>query len=124
MAFALIMALTVVVVPMFAPYNQVLLLPAILLLARSQALGHNDPTLPAIRLATMVGALLLGWPWIATLLLSAASPWLTPSARNSLWPMPFYSNFILPIFIFGLTLLHIWLTGNNDSGLRPGAAPE
>jgi hypothetical protein len=108
-SFAMVMALTVVVVPMFAPYNQVLLVPAILVLVRSLALG-DEQVLPAIRLAGIVGAVLLAWPWIATLLLSAASPWLTADLRNSVWPMPFYSNFVLPIFVFGLSMLTAWLS--------------
>ncbi len=120
-AFVLVMALTVVVVPMFAPYNQILLVPAILILVRHLAFG-NEPVLPAIRLAGMVGGLLLAWPWIATLLLSAASPWLNPELRNSVWPMPFYSNFVLPIFVFGLGLLDAWMS--EDSGLRGNGAAE
>lgn len=120
-SFALVMALTVVVVPMFAPYNQILLVPAILVLVRSLALG-DEPILPAIRLAGMVGAVLLAWSWIATMLLSAASSWLTADLRNSLWPMPFYSNFVLPIFVFGLALLTAWMS--HDSGLRASGAAE
>jgi Glycosyltransferase family 87 len=120
-SFALVMALTVVVVPMFAPYNQILLVPAILLLVRNLALG-DEPILPAIRLACVVGAILLAWPWIATLLLSAVSPWLTDELRNSVWPMPFYSNFVLPIFVFGLTLLTAWMS--HDSGLRANGVAE
>jgi hypothetical protein len=118
-AFALVMTLTVVVVPMFAPYNQILLVPAILILVRHLAFG-NDPVLPAIRLAGMVGGLMLAWPWIATLLLSAASRWL--KLRNSVWPMPFYSNFVLPIFVFGLGLLDAWMS--EGSGLRGNGAAE
>ena len=47
--FCLVLALTVMIVPMFAPYNQVLLVPAILALLQSEA--ARDPILPAIRLA-------------------------------------------------------------------------
>ena len=98
-AFALVMALTVVIVPMFAPYNQVLLAPAILALLRSESSG--DPILPAVRLARRVGGFLLVWPWIATVGLSLAYLWLTPAVRQRVWPMPFYSNFLVPVFIFG-----------------------
>ena len=56
--------LTVVIVPMFAPYNQVLLAPAILALLWSESSG--EPILPAIRLARIIGGILLAWPWIAT----------------------------------------------------------
>jgi Glycosyltransferase family 87 len=120
-AFALVMALTVVVVPMFAPYNQILLLPAILMAARSLLLA-DEPVLPAIRLAGVIGAILLAWPWIATLLLSVFSPWLTTELRSSLWPMPFYSNFMLPIFVFGLSLLVAWTS--QDRVLRANVVAE
>jgi hypothetical protein len=105
-AFGLVLALTVVVVPMFAPYNQVLLAPAILALLRSESEG--DPILPAIRLARAVGGILLVWPWIATVGLSLAYFWLTPELRQRVWPIPFYSNFMVPVFVFGLALLDTW----------------
>ena len=119
-ASALVLALTVLIVPMFAPYNQVLLAPAILSLLWSEI--RRDPVLPVIRLARIVGGVLLIWPWIATLVLSAAYPWLTPQLRSSLWPMPFYSNFLVPIFIFGLALLHSW--SGHSPNLRESAAQE
>jgi len=119
-ALSLVLALTVVIVPMFAPYNQVLLAPAILALVRSFV--SAEPILPAVRLAAMVGGVMLVWPWIATLALSAVFLWLTPELRQRVWPMPFYSNFMVPIFIFGLALLDAWL--NPDRALRDGAAAE
>jgi hypothetical protein len=119
-ATGLVMALTVVIVPMFAPYNQVLMAPAILALVWSESL--RDPILPVVRLARMAGGVLLLWPWIATIGLSAASVWLTPELRQKLWPMPFYSNFMMPVFVFGLTLLNTWSPAPRN--LRDGAAQE
>jgi hypothetical protein len=107
-SFSLVLALTVVIVPMSALYNQVLLAPAILALVRSSSSG--DPVLPAVRFARFIGGVLLVWPWIATTGLSLAYLWLTPELRQRVWPMPFYSAFILPVFIFGLTLLHTWMS--------------
>jgi glycosyl transferase family 87 len=109
----LVLALTVVLVPMFAPYNQVLLAPSILLLLRSQISGQ--PILPAIRVARAVGAVLLLWPWIATLALCAAYLWLTPELRQRVYMLPFYSNFMLPVFVFGLALLDTWM--NSDPSM-------
>jgi hypothetical protein len=117
---ALVLALTVVIVPMFAPYNQVLLLPAILVLIRAAI--SRAALLPVFRLAGIIGFLLLIWPWVATLALSFAYPWITPSLRQQLWPMPFYSNFILPIFIFGLAALNLWT--HAASGLPEPFAAE
>ena len=119
-AMALVLALTVVVVPMFAPYNQVLLAPAILALVRRFFFG--EPILPVVRVAGIVGGVMLIWPCIATLALCAAFLWMTPELRQRVWPMPFYSNFMLPVFIFGLTLLDAWL--NPVPRLRDGATAE
>jgi hypothetical protein len=122
-AFALVLALTVLIVPMFAPYNQVLLAPAILALLRSES--SREPILPAVRLARAVGGVLLVWPWIATLGLSLAYIWLTPGVRERVWPMPFYSNFMVPVFIFALILMDTWENPENPArGLRDGAAAE
>lgn len=119
-ALGLVLALTVVIVPMFAPYNQVLLAPAILALVRSESSG--DPVLPAIRLARAVGGILLVWPWIATVGLSLTLVWLTPALRQRVWPVPFYSNFMMPVFIFGLALQNAWTTQSRS--LRDSAPAE
>jgi hypothetical protein len=104
--FALVLALTVVIAPMSALYNQVLLAPAILGLVWSASSG--EAILPAVRWARIIGGVLLVWPWIATIGLSLASVWLTPAWKDRLWPAPFYASFMLPVFVFGLALLHTW----------------
>jgi hypothetical protein len=119
-AFALVLALTVVIVPMFAPYNQVLLAPAILALLRSES--EADPILPAVRRARVVGCVALVWPWIATVGLSLDYVWLTPELRERVWPMPFYSNFMVPLFVFGLALLDTWR--DDARTLRDSATAE
>lgn len=106
--FALVLALTVVLVPMSALYNQVLLAPAILALLWSSSSG--DAVLPAERLARLIGGILLVWPWIATTALSLVSLWLTAVWRDRLWPIPFYTSYMLPVFVFGLALLHAWMS--------------
>lgn len=110
---ALVLALTVVIVPMSAPYNQVLLAPAILALLRSESAG--DRILPAVRRARAIGYLLLVWPWIATMGLSLAFLWLTPDLRQRVWPMPFYSSYMVPVFVLGLALLDAWRTVTLDT---------
>lgn len=119
-ALAVVLALTVLIVPMFAPYNQVLLVPAILALVRST----TSPTriLPAIRLARVIGAVLVVWPWIATLGLCAAYLWITPELRERLWPLPFYSNFLVPVFLFALVAAEARMLP--ATGLRDEEAAE
>ena len=119
-ACAMVLALTIVIAPMSALYNQVLLLPAILALVHSWA--RRDPILPAVRLARVVGGVLLFWPWIASAGLSAAYLWLTPAVRERVWAMPLYSSLMFPIFAFGLALLDTWM--NSQRNLRDGAPAE
>ncbi len=119
-AYAVVLALAVTIVPMSALYNQVLLVPAILALVRGEI--SSDLILPAIRKARAIGAALFAWPWIATLLLTAAYPWLTPGVRERVWTAPLYSSLMLPIFVFGLSLLDVWM--NRVPSLRDAVPAE
>jgi len=121
-SLALVLALTALVVPMFAPYNQVLLVPAILVWLKESAASEAELRLPALRVLGFVTAAFLLWPWIATLGLTAAYPWLTPVWRAKIYLLPFYSNFHVPIFVYGLSLLNTWL--NHSEGLREPAMAE
>jgi hypothetical protein len=102
-ATALVMALTVLVVPMYAPYNQVLLLPAILLLARHRAFFIARSR--AVRFLYIAGAFALAWQWIASIGLSATYFFLSQPAALSGWKWPFLATFAMPVLIFALTLL-------------------
>jgi Glycosyltransferase family 87 len=119
-AFALVLALTVMVVPMFAPYNQVLLVPAILALVRSHVSNHL--ALPAFRLAGRVGAFFLAWQWIATVALTLIYLCVSPAFSLRHWALPFYANFVFPVFAFGLAFLNGWM--NPGNGLRDHAVAE
>jgi hypothetical protein len=119
-AFALVLALTVVVVPMLALYNQILLAPAILALLFSESSG--GPMLPAVRLARMVGAAVLVSPWIATVGLSATYAWLAPQIRLWAWRLPLSLNLVVPVLVFGLALLDTWM--NAPRNLRDSAPAE
>jgi hypothetical protein len=63
-AVALVMAFTVLVVPMYAPYNQVLLLPAILTSFRDRKLLVSRAQ--SVRFVFQAGALAVAWQWIAS----------------------------------------------------------
>ena len=117
-AVALIVALTALVVPMFAPYNQVLLIPAIFILLRST----TGPMLPALRIAYVTTFLMIAWPWIMAVLLTLSSPWLTADLRRRFYHAPFYTHIFVPIFDFGLVLIEAWMNLSNT--LRDRAAAE
>ncbi len=102
---ALVMALTVLVVPMFAPYNQVLLLPAVLLLARERRRIVSRSGL--VRFGFVVGGFSVAWQWIASLILSAAFVLISPAWALDRWKWPFFATFAIPVIIFALTFVAV-----------------
>lgn len=97
---ALALAVTMVVIPTWAPYNQLLLLPAIILLVRNWRglirLGRLS------RLLYLLAAALVVWPWLATLYLSAA--WFIEPAAvvQRGWTLPLYTSMLIPFAIMAL----------------------
>jgi hypothetical protein len=104
-AAALVMALTVLVVPMYAPYNQVLLLPAILLLVRDRTLLASRSR--GARFGYLAGAFVLSWQWFASLTLSAVYLLAPPSWALRGWWWPFIATFALPVLVFAMILLDV-----------------
>jgi hypothetical protein len=99
----LVLALTVLVMPMYAPYNQVLLLPAVLVLVRDREFFLSRSRGP--RFAFIAGFFALAWPWIASATLSAIYLLGSPALALSGWKWPFFSTFIIPVLIFSLMFL-------------------
>ncbi len=105
LATSLVLALTVLVVPMYAPYNQVLLLPAILELARDRTFLTSRS--PLIRSLYLAGAFAFAWQWIASLSLSGAFLFGSREWAVSAWKWPFFATFFLPVFVFALIFLDV-----------------
>lgn len=99
-ATALVLALTVLVVPMYAPYNQVLLLPAILLLVRERAAFLSGSR--GRRFGYVIGRVAVGWQWIASLGLTGIYLLVSPAHALDGWQWPFFATFALPVWIFAL----------------------
>ncbi len=99
-AIALVLALTVLVVPMYAPYNQLLLLPAILLLARQRSAFLSQSLVR--RLAYLAGVLVVGWQWAASLGLTATYFLVSRAWTLNSWTWPFFATFALPVWVCGL----------------------
>jgi hypothetical protein len=103
-ATALVLALTVLVIPMFAPYNQVLLLPVILLLIRERAAFVSRS--PVRRFAYGMGAFLLGWQWAASLGLTVVYLMVSRAWALDAWKWPFFATFALPVWMFALIFFY------------------
>ena len=105
LATSLVLALTVLVVPMYAPYNQVLLLPAILVLVRDGTLFTSRSR--GVHFLYLTAAFALAWQWIASLSLSAAYLLGWRAWALSAWKVPFFATFSLPVFVFALIFLDV-----------------
>jgi hypothetical protein len=111
-AIALVLALTVLVVPMYAPYNQVLLLPAVLALVRDRVFFISRRSW-GVRFLYLAGALALVWPWIASLSLSVACL-TSPAWALDRWRWPFFTTFALPVLVFALMLIDVKSCSQGD----------
>jgi hypothetical protein len=89
LASAIVLTATLVVVPMLAPYNQLLLVLAVLLIAQSwKSLWQRSGR---CRAACTAAALFVLWPWIASLALVVASVFLPPTTVQRAWAVPLWT---------------------------------
>jgi hypothetical protein len=99
MATSLVLALTVLVVPMYAPYNQLLLLPAVFLIAQSWKQLWRKSGGSQVACSAAAGFVL--WPWMVSLGLMLASLFLAPATIERAWALPLWSSPAIPIAILG-----------------------
>ncbi|MGZ4730889.1 MAG: glycosyltransferase family 87 protein, partial [Terriglobales bacterium] len=97
---ALVLAVTLVIVPSFAPYNQILLLPAVFMIAISWRDLWSRGGLT--RMACGVGLLVVVWPWLASCGLMLASQYLAASSVQRAWAAPLYTSLGIPLVVLGL----------------------
>jgi len=102
---SLVLATTVVVVPMVAPYNQLLLLPAIIRLVQGWSRLWYGARLT--RAAVIIVVAILGWSWLAAGALSAASFLVPPASVQKAWAVPLFSSLGIPICVLGLMALFV-----------------
>ena len=102
---AFVLAVTVAIVPMVALYNQVLLIPAVLLLVQSR--GKLRVAGRFTRFVALLTLLWGIWPWIATGFLAIASVGLKNSTLLKLWFLPLHSTLTLPILVTAMMLMMI-----------------
>lgn len=98
---ALVCAVTLVVIPTYAPYNQLLLLPSLMLAweatARIARMGL------AARLLLLLAGLSVLWPWIATVVLCLARFLVGTEAVQRAWTLPLYTTLYIPLTLVGVT---------------------
>jgi len=96
-ATCLVLTATIVIVPTIAPYNQVLLIPAVLYAA--QHWPQLAKTSLGNRALNYFGAFIVAWPWVgacAMMLLSLAIP---ATQVQQAWGAPLVSSLFMPIAV-------------------------
>jgi hypothetical protein len=102
-SLALSLAATLVVIPMFAPYNQLLLVPVVMWIVRGAPRLWKGTLLTRVLLG--LAALCVLWPWIACLLLLLASAFLPAVTVQKAWALPLFTSLTIPIAILALVLV-------------------
>jgi hypothetical protein len=100
-SLALTLATTLAVIPMFAPYNQVLLIPALMVALRAiRPLWKH----PLSRFFTVLVAVSVMWPWIASTALAMALLFLPAPVVQRAWTMPLFTSLAIPVVVLGLLI--------------------
>jgi hypothetical protein len=93
----LVLAVTLVIVPTFALYNQVLLLPALLTLARGRR-AFWDGSL-AGRVLLVAVAVLLSWQWLSSIVLAGLSFVMPLEVVQKAWAVPGWTALTFPVAV-------------------------
>ena len=97
---ALVLAVTLVVIPTFALYNQLLLLPAFMQVVRSLPELWGKGRMARF-LAAITGAAIL-WPWVTAVLADLALLGLPHELVLKTWAVPLYPSLAIPVTVLGL----------------------
>jgi hypothetical protein len=98
-----VLALTVLLIPTDSVYNQVLLIPALLVLfeRREEVWKKSMPS----RLLLITVAGLIVWPWITTVALAVFSFILPRGSVEGYWAIPFWTSLLIPVGVAALMLV-------------------
>jgi hypothetical protein len=100
---SLVLATTVLLVPITAPYNQVLLIPALLVLLRDRrAIWQRSA---AVRVLFLTTAGLIFWPWVSSTALAGLSFALPQKTVERASVVPFWTVTQIPVAVAGLMLV-------------------
>jgi hypothetical protein len=116
---SLALAVTVIVIPSYALYNQVMLLPALLMLLRDRQMIWNRNRVN--RLVLRLAAILLLWPWLASIVLACLSFVLPLDLVERAWKIPGWTVLQIPLVVAALMLIHYY-QGTNTAPVGPGTS--
>ena len=97
------LATTLLVIPMFAPYNQLLLLPGVMMALRARQELLRSSHLSRFLCWMTAGS--IGFPLLTAACLVIALAFLPGTTVQKAWGLPFYPSFAVPITTYGLLLV-------------------
>jgi hypothetical protein len=106
----LVLAVTVLMVRTFAPYNQILLLPSLILLMRDRRVILEATK--AGRLLWIVTATLVAWPEFASALLAGLSFILPRNLVLRSWALPLWTSLAIPVAVTALMFVYTHRTSS------------
>lgn len=103
---AMVLAFTVLLIPTHAIYNQMLLAPAVLLLARDRLTLWNHGA--SQRVLFTVVSVIVAWPWVSSTVLVGLSFVLPQSTVLHAWALPLWTVLPAPVGVAAAMLLYAW----------------
>ena len=100
----LVLAVTVFVVPTYAPYNQVLLLPAMVCLWRDRQVILSAGITG--RFLWTLSTVIVAWQWVASAVLAALSFIAPPQLVTRAWAVPGWTVLFIPVATAALMLVY------------------
>jgi Glycosyltransferase family 87 len=116
---ALGLAVTVVVMPNYHLYNQVLLLPALIVILRDRQRLWARNRVSRILLGLV--AVFLGWQWCSSIVLAALSFILPRAIVDRAWSVPLWTALPLPVAVVAM-ILAIRYQETFTTSTRPGSS--
>ena len=99
----LVVAVTIVVIPTFALYNHLLLLPAFMLVTRSSAELWQKGSLP--RFFLVLTGMAVFWPWFTAALADVALLFLPRQLLLKAWVVPLFLSLAVPLALLGMVVV-------------------
>ncbi|MBI3477266.1 MAG: DUF2029 domain-containing protein [Acidobacteria bacterium] len=112
----LALATTLLLVPSYALYNQVLLIPAILLIVRDRLRIWKMGMAGKVFLFAV--SLLLTWPWLSSTVLAGLSFVLPTDVIQKAWAVPGWTALTLPVAVAALMLV-VAHRGSSSASRKP-----
>jgi len=116
---SVVLATTVLLVPTYGPYNQVLLIPVLLLMLKDRRAIWQRSI--ANRALSVVAIGLIAWPWIGCIALAGLSFLLRPELIERAWSVPFWTVLQIPMAVAALMLVHDY-QGTFTAPAGPGSS--